>query len=117
MSGGIAFVHWGGVASCVVGGLFYFVAWAKGLEARQLERALIVDRLSDLKKVVDLVPLLVAVTGKVVSDCPLECELSGARAVIAEVRWGRGRLCCGAMRCGGGACRVCGWVSGGGGGG
>jgi hypothetical protein len=39
----------------------------------------------DLKNVRDLVPLLVAVTGRVWTDAPLKCELTDRRAAMAEV--------------------------------
>lgn len=85
MAGGISYISWSGIASCAVGGFFYIIAWAKGREARQLEKALVIERLADLKKLGDLFPLLVAVTGRVWTDQPLECELSTVPAVIAQI--------------------------------
>lgn len=82
---GVSCVSWGGVASCVVGGFFYLIAWAKGREARQLEKVLVIERLADLKHLADLFPLLVAVTGRAFTDKPLDCELSSVPAVIAQI--------------------------------
>lgn len=46
MAGGIPFISWSGVATCVVGGVFYLVAWAKGSRARQIDKAKVVNHLS-----------------------------------------------------------------------
>lgn len=40
---------------------------------------------SDLKELLPLLPLLVAVTGKAYTDSPLNCELSKQKAVITRV--------------------------------
>lgn len=46
MAGGIPIISWSGVATCVVGGVFYLVAWAKGSRARQIDKAKVVNHLS-----------------------------------------------------------------------
>ncbi|KAK9816435.1 hypothetical protein WJX72_000210 [[Myrmecia] bisecta] len=74
MPEGVKLIHWGGVVSCVVGGVFYVVSLAKQTQARQLGSARQINHIEDLKHLVHLLPLLVALRGKVWTDTPLECE-------------------------------------------
>ena len=46
MAGGISFIHWGGVVSCVFGGALYLIAVVKGRRASELSTAIKLDRLS-----------------------------------------------------------------------
>ncbi len=108
MAGGIAYVSWPGVAFSLAGGVFYLIAWAKGTRARQINNAKQVDKIAgmyrddsachyatashpplfttpDLTLLGNVLPLLVAVTGRVWTDRPLKCELSDSNAAIVEV--------------------------------
>ncbi|PRW33003.1 tryptophan synthase beta chain 1 isoform A [Chlorella sorokiniana] len=77
---------WGGLASCSVGALLALVGVAKGRQARQLSTAVQVDSLAELKQLWALVPILVAVTGRVLSPKPYRCEMSDTDAAIVEMR-------------------------------
>ncbi|KAL4422883.1 hypothetical protein ABPG75_009080 [Micractinium tetrahymenae] len=82
----LSFLSYGGVASCALGGLLALVGLAKGRQARQLGAAVPVDSLSDLKQLWALVPILVAVTGRVLAPKPYACEMSETEAAIVETR-------------------------------
>lgn len=77
---------WGGLTSCALGGLLALIGVRCGRLARQLDAAIQVDSLAELKHLFALVPLLVAVTGRVLAPSPLKCEMSDAEAAIVELR-------------------------------
>lgn len=77
---------WGGLTSCALGGLLALIGVRCGRLARQLDAAIQVDSLAELKHLFALVPLLVAVTGRVLAPSPLKCEMSDTEAAIVEVR-------------------------------
>ncbi|KFM29075.1 Tryptophan synthase beta chain 2, chloroplastic [Auxenochlorella protothecoides] len=77
---------WGGGASCLFGGFLAVVAASKSRAAQDLGSVREVESLSDLKELASLVPLLVAVSGRVWCARPLTCELSAGEAAIVEVQ-------------------------------
>ncbi|KAL6786013.1 hypothetical protein ACKKBG_A01055 [Auxenochlorella protothecoides x Auxenochlorella symbiontica] len=77
---------WGGGASCLFGGFLAVVAASKSRAAQDLGSVREVESLSDLKELASLVPLLVAVSGRVWCARPLTCELSDGEAAIVEIQ-------------------------------
>ena len=76
---------WSGLTSLGLGGVVALVGIAKGTEARQLGAATPLANLSELKQLLSLVPLVVAVTGRVRAAHPLKGDLSGTEAAIVQV--------------------------------
>ena len=81
----IVSLHYGGAASCVCGGILYLLGWAHGKYASQLQSAQRLAQLAEVKDLIDLVPLLVAVEGTAWTEAPLDCELTTRPAVMAQV--------------------------------
>jgi hypothetical protein len=90
----LGLLGYGGLASCALGGLLALVGVAKGHQARELDAAVKVESLGELKQLLALVPLIVAVTGRVMAPKPCRCEMSECEAAIVQV--GRG---CTSFRC------------------
>lgn len=87
MPGGlIGFLNLAGGACCSIGGLLALISVFKGREARLLSTATSVDSLADLHQLVGLVPLLIAVTGRVFADRTVKCELSDSEGAIVEYK-------------------------------
>ncbi|WIA21940.1 hypothetical protein OEZ85_004306 [Tetradesmus obliquus] len=73
-------------ALCVVaGGWLYLAAQHCSEEARRVSQAYVLDSLSDARKLERLLPMLVALRGRVDSPDPKQCELSERKCVIHEV--------------------------------
>ena len=68
------------------GGILYLLGWAHGKYASQLQSAQRLAQLAEVKDLIDLVPLLVAVEGTAWTEAPLDCELTTRPAVMAQVR-------------------------------
>ncbi|KAF6256476.1 hypothetical protein COO60DRAFT_1529374 [Scenedesmus sp. NREL 46B-D3] len=74
-------------ALCVVaGGWLYLAGQLCNEEARRVSQAYVLDSLSDARKLETLLPMLVALRGRVDSPDPKQCELSDRKCVIHEVR-------------------------------
>jgi hypothetical protein len=105
--GVLSYVSLAGLGSLGLSGLFALCAKASSSKAHELDAVRQLDSLAgahaalylvasalpdvrpsstaDLKKLAGLVPLLVAVTGRVCSKLPLQCEMTSDKAVIREV--------------------------------
>lgn len=81
------FLTFGGIASCAIGGLLQLNSRAKSGTARSLETTCVkVNRFAELQHLVHLVPILVAITGRVWCKKPLKCTLSDGEGCIINVR-------------------------------
>ncbi|KAF8057281.1 SP1 [Scenedesmus sp. PABB004] len=74
-----------GALCCVAGGWLWLAAAHCNEEARRVAQAYVLDALSDARKLDKLLPMLVALRGRVESGDPKKCELSDRRCVIHEV--------------------------------
>ncbi|GAB4820168.1 hypothetical protein N2152v2_007214 [Parachlorella kessleri] len=77
-------LNWGGATSLALGGLLSLVALFKSKEARQLEAAYSVPSLAALKQLLKVVPLLVAVSGRVWTNKPIKGQLTRANQPPVE---------------------------------
>ncbi|CAG9467445.1 unnamed protein product [Pedinophyceae sp. YPF-701] len=75
-------VSWAGVGLTGASALFVLASVLSGKKARELESAKEVERVSDVRLIKGLTPMLVAVYGKVASDAPLEVPGCKDGAVI-----------------------------------
>ncbi|KAL0027515.1 hypothetical protein WJX77_007171 [Trebouxia sp. C0004] len=82
----VSVTTWTGVASCALSCGCFFLSLANDQKARQVQSAKAVAHLSDLKELIPLLPLLVAVSGKAYTKNPLNCELSRHKAVITQIK-------------------------------
>lgn len=78
-------VTWSGVASCGVSVLLYLLSENEGRKTKELERAKPLKRLDDVWELARFVPILIAVRGRAGSEDPIQAEMSGTSAVLAEV--------------------------------
>lgn len=79
-------LNFGGLFSCSIGGVLALISYLKGKEARYLGSATYLENLYELKQVIALAPIVVAVAGRVWAPKPLKCELSNNEGVIVELR-------------------------------
>lgn len=79
------FLTFGGLTSVTIGALFGLISIFKGKEARQLQSITYVENLAELKQFLGLIPIIVAVTGKVFCPKPLQCDLSEQEGAIIEL--------------------------------
>ncbi|EYU38134.1 hypothetical protein ABFS82_14G197100 [Erythranthe guttata] len=77
-----------GTVCCVVSAVLYAGGALVQGEAKELDSVVRVSKLKDLSQLLDaastVFPLVVAVTGLVSSDTPIECEYSGLKGVIVD---------------------------------
>jgi hypothetical protein len=84
--GFLSYVSISGLASLLGSAGLYVLGDSMRGQVRALEQVKHVEKLSDVKSLAALVPLMVAVTGRVGSLNPRQCELSDKQAVLYEVR-------------------------------
>uniref|UniRef100_A0A061SG09 RING-type E3 ubiquitin transferase n=1 Tax=Tetraselmis sp. GSL018 TaxID=582737 RepID=A0A061SG09_9CHLO len=77
-------ISWFGLASCATAGLFVAASEAVGRRARALRTVKHVGTLSELTLLRDLLPLVVAVAGRVWSSSPIKCEDESTKAAIVQ---------------------------------
>uniref|UniRef100_A0A453AW17 RING-type E3 ubiquitin transferase n=1 Tax=Aegilops tauschii subsp. strangulata TaxID=200361 RepID=A0A453AW17_AEGTS len=81
-------VPWGGVGCCLSAAALYLLGRSSGRDAEVLRSVARTGSLKDLAAILDtaskVLPLVVAVSGRVSSDTPLICQQSGMRGVIVE---------------------------------
>ncbi|KAI8522832.1 hypothetical protein RHMOL_Rhmol13G0027300 [Rhododendron molle] len=79
---------WGGITCCLSAAVLFLLGRRSGRDAEALKSATRVNQLIDLAHLLDaaskVLPLVVAVTGRVGSDEPINCKCSGLRGVIVE---------------------------------
>ncbi|KDP21507.1 hypothetical protein JCGZ_21978 [Jatropha curcas] len=79
---------WGGISCCLSGVALYLLGRSSGRDAEVLKSVSRVDQLKELAKLLDteskVLPLVVAISGRVGSETPINCEYSGLRGVIVE---------------------------------
>lgn len=79
---------WGGLTCCAGAAALYFLGRSSRRDADVLSSVTRVNQLEDLGKLLDVtckvLPLVVAVSGSVNSDTPINCEHNGLRGVIVE---------------------------------
>ncbi|XP_071920745.1 E3 ubiquitin-protein ligase SP1-like isoform X2 [Coffea arabica] len=81
-------VPWGGVSCCLSAAALYLLGRSSGRDADILKSVTRVNQLKDLAQLLDsaykVLPVVVAISGRVGSDTPINCEYSGLRGVIVE---------------------------------
>ncbi|XP_024167735.1 E3 ubiquitin-protein ligase SP1 isoform X3 [Rosa chinensis] len=78
---------WGGLSCCLSAAALYLLGRSSGRDADILRTATRVSQLKELAKLLDsesILPLVVAISGRVSSDTPITCEFSGLRGVVVE---------------------------------
>ncbi|XP_020409301.1 E3 ubiquitin-protein ligase SP1-like isoform X2 [Prunus persica] len=76
-----------GILSCLGGGALYLLGWFCDSDADNLQSALRIRKLKDLERLLRYEHrLVVAIRGKVFSETPINCELSGLQGVVVEQR-------------------------------
>lgn len=74
-----------GTLCLVAGGWLWLAAGHCSDEARRVSQAYVLDALADARKLEHMLPMLVALRGRVESPDPKPCELSERKAVIHEI--------------------------------
>ncbi|XP_054802429.1 E3 ubiquitin-protein ligase SP1 isoform X1 [Prosopis cineraria] len=79
-------VPWGGVSCCLSAAALYLLGRSSGRDAEILKSVNRVNQLKELAQLLDgeILPLVVAISGRVGSETPVNCEFSGLRGVIVE---------------------------------
>jgi len=81
-------IPWGGVGCCLSAAALYLLGRSSGRDAEVLRSVARAGSMKDLAAILDtaskVLPLVVAVSGRVGSDTPLICQQSGMRGVIVE---------------------------------
>ncbi|KAL4038733.1 hypothetical protein IC575_002357 [Cucumis melo] len=78
---------WGGLSCCLSAAALYLLGRSSGRDAELLKSVTRVNQLKELAQLLEaehLLPLVVAISGRVSSDTPINCEFSGLRGVIVE---------------------------------
>ncbi|KAL3161152.1 hypothetical protein ABBQ38_009525 [Trebouxia sp. C0009 RCD-2024] len=86
MANEISLGTWTGIASCAVSCGCWFASAIQSTQARQIQSAQPIDNLSDLKELLHLLPLFVAVTGTAWTSRPIKCELADEKAVLVDYK-------------------------------
>ena len=82
-----AFLNVGGLISLSIGALLHLSSSSKGRQARYLENNVRkVDRFGELESLLSVVPVLVAITGRVWCKKPINCLLSEEKGAIVKLR-------------------------------
>ncbi|KAI9080329.1 hypothetical protein K1719_037723 [Acacia pycnantha] len=79
-------IPWGGVSCCLSAAALYLLGRGSGRDAEILKSVTRVNQLKELAQLLDaeILPLVVAISGRVGSETPINCEFSGLRGVIVE---------------------------------
>ncbi|KAF9669406.1 hypothetical protein SADUNF_Sadunf14G0104400 [Salix dunnii] len=81
-------IPWGGVSCCLSAAALYLLGRSSGRDAEVLKSVAKVNQLKELAKLLDIeskvLPLVVAISGRVGAESPISCEFSGLRGVIVE---------------------------------
>ncbi|KAF7804780.1 E3 ubiquitin-protein ligase SP1 [Senna tora] len=79
-------IPWGGISCCLSAGALYLLGRSSGRDAEILKSVTRVNQLKELAQLLDadILPLVVAISGRVGSETPVNCEFSGLRGVIVE---------------------------------
>ncbi|KAF8679082.1 hypothetical protein HU200_045840 [Digitaria exilis] len=81
-------IPWGGVGCCLSAAALYLLGRSSGRDAEVLRSVARAGSMKDLAAILDtaskVLPLVVAVSGRVGSETPLICQQSGMRGVIVE---------------------------------
>ncbi|XP_061962327.1 E3 ubiquitin-protein ligase SP1 [Populus nigra] len=81
-------IPWGGISCCLSGAALYLLGRSSGRDAEVLKSVAKVNQLKELAKLLDIeskvLPLVVAISGRVGAESPISCEFSGLRGVIVE---------------------------------
>ncbi|TKY62486.1 Mitochondrial ubiquitin ligase activator of nfkb 1 [Spatholobus suberectus] len=79
-------IHWGGVSCCLSAAALYLLGRSIGGDVEILKSITPVNQLKELAQLLDaeILPLVIAISGRVGSESPINCELSGLRGVIVE---------------------------------
>ncbi|ONM60195.1 Protein trichome birefringence-like 10 [Zea mays] len=81
-------IPWGGVGCCLSAAALYLLGRSSGSDAEVLRSVARAGSMKDLAAILDtaskVLPLVVAISGRVGSDTPLICQQSGMRGVIVE---------------------------------
>ncbi|CAL1362077.1 unnamed protein product [Linum trigynum] len=81
-------VPWGGISCCLSAAALYLLGRSSGRDAEALRSVTRVNQLKELAKLFDVenkvLPLVVAISGRVGAETPINCEHSGLRGVIVE---------------------------------
>ncbi|KAB2616141.1 mitochondrial ubiquitin ligase activator of NFKB 1 [Pyrus ussuriensis x Pyrus communis] len=78
---------WGGLSCCLSGVALYLLGRSSGRDAEILKSTTRINQLKELAKLLDsecVLPLVVAVSGRVSSETPINCEFTGLRGVVVE---------------------------------
>ncbi|KAB2637484.1 mitochondrial ubiquitin ligase activator of nfkb 1-A [Pyrus ussuriensis x Pyrus communis] len=78
---------WGGLSCCLSGAALYLLGRSSGRDAEILKSATRINQLKELAKLLDSecrLPLVVAVSGRVSSETPINCEFTVLRGVVVE---------------------------------
>ncbi|RDX71686.1 E3 ubiquitin-protein ligase SP1, partial [Mucuna pruriens] len=79
-------IHWGGVSCCLSAAALYLLGRRTGRDVEILKSTTPVNQLKELAQLLDAgnFPLVIAISGRIGSESPINCELSGLRGVIVE---------------------------------
>ncbi|KAL3517538.1 hypothetical protein ACH5RR_020127 [Cinchona calisaya] len=81
-------VPWGGVSCSLSAAALYLLGRSSGRDADILKSVTRVNQLNDLAQLLDsagkVLPMVVAISGRVGTDAPINCAYSGLRGVIVE---------------------------------
>ncbi|KAL5561627.1 hypothetical protein UlMin_031374 [Ulmus minor] len=80
-------IPWGGLSCCLSAAALYLLGRSSGRDAEILKSVTRVDQLKELAQLLDaerVLPLIVAISGRVASETPISCEFSGLRGVVVE---------------------------------
>uniref|UniRef100_A0A803NRB4 RING-type E3 ubiquitin transferase n=1 Tax=Cannabis sativa TaxID=3483 RepID=A0A803NRB4_CANSA len=78
---------WGGLSCCLSAAALYLLGRSSGRDAELLKSVTRVNQLKELAQLLDaecVLPLVVAISGRVSAESPINCEFSGLRGVIVE---------------------------------
>ncbi|KAI4301297.1 hypothetical protein L6164_034589 [Bauhinia variegata] len=79
-------IPWSGLSCCLSAAALYLLGRSSGRDAELLKSVTRVNQLKELAQLLDaeILPLVVTISGRVISETPINCELSGLRGVIVE---------------------------------
>nr|ACU18737.1 unknown [Glycine max] len=79
-------IPWGGLSCCLSAAALYLLGRSSGRDAEILKSVTRVNQLKELAQLLDveILPLIVTISGRVSSETPINCEFSGLRGVIVE---------------------------------
>ncbi|KAF5744188.1 mitochondrial ubiquitin ligase activator of NFKB 1 [Tripterygium wilfordii] len=81
-------IPWGGLSCCFSAAALYLLGRSSGRDADVLRSVTRINQLKELAQLLDIeskvLPLVVAISGRVGSETPISCEYSGLRGVIVE---------------------------------